>query len=91
MSAHEKAVGVLDTPATALTKSTAASLNPAENLGKPLATLRARAAMAGVTLHQIENDHGQAVFIVSRWNMTRELQDLEAVSAWLDRVTGVRP
>jgi len=55
---------------------------------KEFATLRARAAMAGVTLHDIENDYGKTVFILSRWALTCELANLDAVEAWLVRVTG---
>lgn len=66
-------------------------VTPAENLGKRFATLQARCALAEVSLHQLENDHGKTVYIVSRWAMTRELADLESVSVWLDRVTGVTP
>lgn len=68
-----------------------AIIAPAEKIGKPkrVATLCARAALAGVTLNVIENDHGQTVYIVSRWAMTRELADLDAVEVWLNRVTGV--
>jgi hypothetical protein len=64
---------------------------PAEflsNLIKRLVNLRARAALAGVTLHALDNDYGKSVYIVSRWAMTRELADLGAVEKWLDRVTG---
>ena len=57
---------------------------------KQLATLQARCALAEVSLHQLENDHGNTIFIVSRWALTRELQDLDAVASWLDRVTGVK-
>ncbi len=57
---------------------------------KRLATFRARAALAGVTLHALDNDYGKTVYIVSRWAMTRELADLDAVENWLDRVTGGR-
>ena len=85
-----RAVGVLDTPSTALTKSNTAIVTPAENLGKHYATQQARCALAGVSLHRLENDHGKTVFIVSKWALTRELPDLDAVSAWLDRVTGVQ-
>ena len=91
MSGHEKAVGVLDTPSTALTKSNTTTLPPGENLGKQYATLQARCALAGVSLHRLENDHGNTVYIVSRWALTRELPDLDAVASWLDRVTGVQP
>ena len=58
---------------------------------KQLATLQARCALAEVALHQLENDHGQKVYVVSRWALTRELADLNAVASWLDRVTGVKP
>ena len=67
-------------------------LATAETLGntqKQLATVRAQCALAGVTLHPLENDHGKTVYIVSRWALTRELESLEAVSAWLARVVGV--
>ena len=57
---------------------------------KLFATVQARCALAEVTLHQLENDHGSTVFIVSRWALTRELANLDAVASWLDRVTGVK-
>ena len=57
---------------------------------KQLATLQARCALAEVSLHQLENGHGQKVYIVFRWALTHELQDLDAVASWLDRVTGVK-
>ena len=68
-----------------------AIVTPAENLGKRFATLQARCALAEVSLHPLENDHGNTVYIVSRWALTRELADLDAVASWLDRVTGVQP
>jgi hypothetical protein len=54
---------------------------------KLLATLRARAALAGVTLYAIDDDRGKPVFIVSRWELTRQLDSLDAVEAWLNLVT----
>ena len=57
---------------------------------KQFATLQARCALAEVTLHQLENAHGSTVYIVSRWALTHELPDLDAVASWLDRVTGVK-
>jgi len=57
---------------------------------KRLATLKARFALAGITLCAIENDHGETVYIVSRWALTRELESLDAVEAWLTQVTGVQ-
>lgn len=57
---------------------------------KRLATLRARAALAGVVLHDIEGDFGKTIYIVSRWALTRELDSLDAAEAWLKKVTGGR-
>ncbi|MDO8262192.1 MAG: hypothetical protein Q7T21_03095 [Gallionella sp.] len=57
---------------------------------KRLATLRARAAMAGVVLHAIEGDCGEMIYIFSRWSMTRQLESIESAERWLDGVTGVK-
>lgn len=57
---------------------------------KRLATLVARAALAGVTLHHTEGDFVPDLYIVSRWALTREFTDLDAVERWLDAVTGER-
>ncbi len=57
---------------------------------KRLATLTARAALAGVILHHTEGDFVPHLFIVSRWALTREFTDLDAVDRWLDLVTGKR-
>lgn len=55
---------------------------------KRLATLTARAALAGVILYHTEGDFVPDIFIVSRWALTREFTDLDAVEAWLDLVMG---
>ena len=55
---------------------------------KRLATLAARAALSGVTLHHIEGDFVPDLFIVSRWALTREFTNLDDVEAWLDMITG---
>ncbi|MDR6535590.1 hypothetical protein [Variovorax soli] len=55
---------------------------------KRLATLTATAALAGIILHHTEGDFVPNIFIVSRWALTREFTDLDAVEAWLDLVTG---
>lgn len=52
---------------------------------KRFSTARARAALIGATLIQIDDDRGDPVFIVSKWELTRELHDLDAVERWLDR------
>ena len=64
---------------------------PSEKIGnsdKAFATLQARAALAGVVLHRASDDHGRAVYIVSRWSLTRQLDSLADAADWLDRVTG---
>ena len=55
---------------------------------KRFATAQALAALHGVTLHQLEGDDGRPVFIATRWAMTKQLDSLDAVDAWLARVTG---
>ena len=55
---------------------------------KRFATLRAAAALAGITLIQIEGDLQPVVYIGTRWAMTRQLASLDEVASWLSRVTG---
>jgi len=55
---------------------------------KTLSTLCAKAALAGVTLHVVENDDGQPAYVLSRWNLTRQLHSLDEVQRWLDLLTG---
>ena len=55
---------------------------------KAFSTLEELAALAGVTLNAIDDDHGEMVYIIYRWAMTCELYDLDAVAAYLDRLTG---
>jgi hypothetical protein len=57
-----------------------------ERRDKAIATPRARAALAGFEMHVIANDAGRAVFLLTRWNLTRELADLAAVQVFLDQV-----
>jgi hypothetical protein len=53
---------------------------------KALATLQARAAMAGVQVDPIEADDGRHVFIVSRWNLTRQCDALDDLRGLLQRM-----
>lgn len=46
----------------------------------------ARAALAGFTLHLIAVDAGRSAFLLSKWNLMRELPDLAEVCAFLDQV-----
>lgn len=57
-------------------------------MAKKFETLRAECALAGVALVASCDERGRAVYIVSRWALTKELPDLAAVDAWLQRVTG---
>lgn len=63
-------------------------MSGASHPDKAFATVQARAALAGVSLHRLEDDRGREIFVVSRGAMTRELPSLDAVSAWLDALIG---
>ena len=58
------------------------------SIAKQVENVRAECALAGVALVPSRDERGQTVYIVSRWALTKELQDLNAVRAWLARVTG---
>jgi len=49
-----------------------------------IATARARAALAGFTLQLIPSEDGAAAFLLARWNLSRTLPDVAAVTAFLD-------
>ena len=83
---NEKAARMLDTSKTALIHTQPDS----QPFHKQLATLRARAALAGIAMNAIEDDYGSIVFIVSRWAMTRRFETIKDVDDWLDSVTGGR-
>jgi hypothetical protein len=51
---------------------------------KQLATLQARCALIGAALTTSDDDHGQPLYIVSRWALTRALPSLDAVEQWLN-------
>lgn len=53
--------------------------------GKRLATLRAKAALHGIVIHQLA-DGG---FLVCRWGMAKDVPDLDALSRFLHTM-GVR-
>jgi hypothetical protein len=55
---------------------------------KRLSTLIARAALVGVIVHRIESDFGGEEFIASRWALCKSFSSLDALEAWLNRVTG---
>lgn len=57
---------------------------------KRLATLAARAALLGVALHHTEGDFVPDIFLLTKWALTREFTDMDAVEQWLDLVDGGR-
>lgn len=63
-------------------------LAPRERASKIFCTLQARAALAGVVLHQLEGDDGRPLYVATRRVVTRQFCDLNAVGAWLDRIAG---
>jgi hypothetical protein len=61
---------------------------PAASTEKLFKTQQARAACAGILLHQLDGDFGSPIFIATRLALTRQFDTLHEVRAWLDRVTG---
>ncbi len=59
-----------------------------ESAAKTFATLRARAALVGVSLVKSTDDRDRPVFIASRWTMTRQLDTIEDVERFLKLVGG---
>ena len=57
-----------------------------EAAGKARATMAARFAMRGYSLHQLADD----TYLVTRWNLSRPCIDLYAVRRFLAQVEGTR-
>jgi hypothetical protein len=55
---------------------------------KQFETLRAEAALAGVTLVASTDDRDLPIYIASRWALTRTFLTLAEVAHWLAMVTG---
>lgn len=55
---------------------------------KRAANLKARAALAGVTVLESQDEHGRPEWIVTKWHLTRSVSSLDELHAWLDRVVG---
>lgn len=58
---------------------------------KVFATLRARAAMAGVELYAAQDTDGKPVYVGTKWAESTSFTNLAEVAAWLDRIDGGRP
>ena len=57
---------------------------------KTIATLRARAALAGFILSVMTDTDGLCLYLVSRWGMSRTLTDLAGLVAFLRRVGAIK-
>lgn len=53
---------------------------------KVLDTLRARCALLGIVLTVTEDDHGQTLYVATRWAMTKAFSNLDDVGQWLDQI-----
>lgn len=72
MTTHEKAAGVLDTPATAQESESTVILGPHAMDRKELDTLRARFARRGYVLQRVRRaDDGRVTYHVTRNTQTR--------------------
>ncbi|WP_096699137.1 hypothetical protein [Polaromonas sp. AER18D-145] len=70
-------------------KTDAATVAPAENIGKQYATLQAQFALLGHSLqHTRRADDGRVTFVVSRWNQSRFFSHLNDVRAFLTQIGG---
>ena len=55
---------------------------------KTKATLTAKACLAGVVLHFLEDDRGAALIVASKWAMTRQMHTFDEVETFLRRLGG---
>jgi hypothetical protein len=55
---------------------------------KQFETLRARAALAGISLIESRDERGAPEYVASRWALTKAFASLAGVAAWLDLAAG---
>jgi len=55
---------------------------------KTFATQQARAALHGITVHELRDDRGEPEYVATRWFLTKAFSSIGELTAWLDRVTG---
>lgn len=60
-------------------------------MSKTLNTIRARCALLGIVLAVTEDDHGQPLYVATRWAMTRAFSSLTEVEGWLVGIEGRGP
>lgn len=90
MTDHEKAVGVLDTPATAQESKRTAILGPHTMDRKDFDTLRARFARRGYVLQRVRRaDDGRVSYHVNRNTQTRVYSHPHDLAGFLAVVEGL--
>lgn len=55
---------------------------------KTMATLTAKACLAGAVLHFLEDDRGAALIVASKWALTRQMSTTAEVEDFLRRLGG---
>lgn len=89
MTTNRKAVGVLDTPATAQESERTAILEPRAMDRKEFDTLRARFACRGFALSRVfRTDDGRPTYHVTRFTQTRVFSHPHDLGAFLSVVEG---
>lgn len=84
-SNQEKAAGAWQGDATAADRThTDSASSDADR--KAIATLRAVAALRGVRVDPIESDGGALVWIVTRWNLTRQCNTFSELRTFLKQM-----
>lgn len=59
-----------------------------QDAAKRFANLRARAALSGVEVYTTTDDRGAPLYVCVKWALTKHLQTLDALAAWLAMVDG---
>lgn len=57
---------------------------------KEFESLRARCSLAGVASPVTEDDRGQPMYVVTRWNLSRTFVSVQELGQWLDRLVGAK-
>ena len=65
-----------------------ANLPTIDTQGKAFATLAARYAMAGHTLHRSDPSDGAVTYWAERWGLVRYLPTIDAVRQFLEQIGG---
>ena len=61
---------------------------PCADTRKNFTTQQARAALHGITVHELRDDCGEPEYVATRWAMTKAFSSVGELTGWLERVTG---